>query len=241
MSKNLYLCVPDPFDSSTGARLERMGILRPDGEVNVEVMRAFVQIFGGLFFDDLCDFSSDQGEVSAVTAAFSELAARKDCQNIYLLISLQYDTIRKPLPDPIWWLAGCAPALSLFCLGFVERLLEFFGLLDEKQRQKLLSLFALLLQSPAAVMREPYVKHFCIERYQALYELRAKSKNLVRIIFTLTDDGDILFLTPFIKRHKRNTMQALDRSLDCLTHIRDGSCSTQELSIKFFLNGGITV
>ena len=114
-------------------------------------------------------------------------------------------------------------------------LLEFFGLLDEKQRQKLLSLFALLLQSPAAVMREPYVKHFCI------YELRAKSKNLVRIIFTLTDDGDILFLTPFIKRHKRNTMQALDRSLDCLTHIRDGSCSTQELSIKFFLNGGITV
>ena len=26
MSKNLYLCVPDPFDSSTGARLERMGI-----------------------------------------------------------------------------------------------------------------------------------------------------------------------------------------------------------------------
>lgn len=72
-------------------------------------------------------------------------------------------------------------------------LLEFFGLLDEKQRQKLLSLFALLLQSPAAVMREPYVKHFCIERYQALYELRAKSKNLVRIIFTLTDDGVTCF------------------------------------------------
>lgn len=34
-------------------------------------------------------------------------------------------------------------------------LLDFFGALDEKQRQKLLSLFALLLQSPAAVMREP--------------------------------------------------------------------------------------
>ena len=90
-------------------------------------------------------------------------------------------------------------------------------------------------------MREPYVKHFCIERYQALYELRAKSKNLVRIIFTLSDDGDILFLTPLTKRQQRTTMQALDRSLDCLTHIRDGSCSTQELSIKFFLNGGITV
>lgn len=121
-------------------------------------------------------------------------------------------------------------------------LLEFFGTLDEKQRQKLLSLFAMLLQSPAAVMREPYVKHFCIKRYQALYELRAKSKNLVRIIFTLTDSGDILFLVPFVKRHKkRNTMQALERSLDYLAHIKDGSCSVQELSIKFFLNGGIAV
>lgn len=118
---------------------------------------------------------------------------------------------------------------------------DFFDSLDEKQRQKLLSLFALLLQSPAPVMREPYVKHFTIERYQDLYELRAKSKNLVRIIFTLTDNGDILFLTPFVKRHKRNTMQALDRSLNYLAHIRDGSCSVQELSIKFFLNGGIAV
>lgn len=123
MSKNLFLRVPDPFDSSTSARLERMGILRPDGQVNVETMRIFVQIFAGLFFDDLCDFYSDQDKLSFVTDAFSELAVRKDCQNIYLLISLQYDTIRKPLPDPIWWLAGCAPALSLFCLGFVERLL----------------------------------------------------------------------------------------------------------------------
>jgi len=124
MPKNLYLRVPDPFDESTAARLERMGILRPNGEVNIETMRAFVQIFAGLFFDDLCDFYSDQEEVTAVTSAFSELSVRKDCQNIYLLISLQYDTIRKPLPDPIWWLAGCAPALSLFCLGFVERLLK---------------------------------------------------------------------------------------------------------------------
>lgn len=120
-------------------------------------------------------------------------------------------------------------------------LLDFFDDLEEKQRQKLLSLFSMLLQAPAAVMREPYVKHFRIERYQALYELRAKSKNLVRIIFTLTESGDVLFLTPFVKRHKRNTMQALDRSLDYLAHIKDGSYSVKELSIEFFINGGIMV
>ena len=121
----------------------------------------------------------------------------------------------------------------------VPPLFDSFGDLDEKQRQKLLSLFSMLLQAPAAVMREPYVKHFRIERYQSLYELRAKSKNLVRIIFTLTEDGDVLFLTPFVKRHKRNTMQALERSLEYLAHIRDGSCSAKELSIEFFINGGI--
>ena len=121
--------VSDPFNSSSGARLERMGVLRPDGSVNVEIMRAFVRIFSGLFFDELCDFYTSQEQVSPVLTAFSELAARGDHQNIYLLLSLQYDTIRKPLPDPIWWLAGSPPALSLFCLGFVEQLL----LLEKEQ------------------------------------------------------------------------------------------------------------
>ena len=64
-------------------------------------------------------------------------------------------------------------------------LYDFFNdELNEKQRQKLLSLFALMLQAPVSVMREPYVKHFTLERYSSLYELRAKSKTLVRIIFT---------------------------------------------------------
>lgn len=117
-------------------------------------------------------------------------------------------------------------------------LYDFFEALGEKQRQKLLTLFAMFIRCPTAVMREPYVKHFRIERYQALYELRAKSKTLVRVVFTLMDNGDVLFLAPFIKQHKRNTMQALDRSLDYLAQVRDGSCSIQELSIKFFVNGG---
>ncbi len=117
-------------------------------------------------------------------------------------------------------------------------LYAFLDGLEEKQRQKLFSLFALFLQAPEAAMKEPYVKHFKIERYQALYELRAKSKNVVRIIFTLTEEGDVLFLAPFIKRRRRDTMQALDISLRLLVRTRDGSCSIQELSIKSYINGG---
>lgn len=117
-------------------------------------------------------------------------------------------------------------------------LYAFLDGLEEKQRQKLFSLFALFLQAPGAAMKEPYVKHFKIERYQALYELRAKSKNVVRIIFTLTGQGDVLFLVPFIKRHRRDTQQALDASLRLLAKTKDGSCSIQELSIKSYINGG---
>lgn len=100
-------------------------------------------------------------------------------------------------------------------------LYTFLDNLEEKQRQKIFSLFALLLQLPETAMREPYVKHFGIERYQSLYELRAKSKNMIRITFTLKEDGDILFLVPFIKRRQRDTEKALEHSLRLLAEFRD--------------------
>ena len=109
-------------------------------------------------------------------------------------------------------------------------LYTFFASLNGKQRQKLLSLFAMLLQAPQAILKEPYIKHFSLERYHTFYELRAKSKNLVRIIFVLTPEGDILFLVPFIKRRRRDTMQALEGALKLLDRLRSGSYSVQELS-----------
>ena len=111
-------------------------------------------------------------------------------------------------------------------------LYAFLDTLEEKQRQKIFSLFALLLQAPEAAMREPYVKHFGIERYQSLYELRAKSKNMIRITFTLTESGDILFLTPFIKRRQRDTEKALEHSLRLLAQLRDHPDWVVEYTIK---------
>ncbi len=111
-------------------------------------------------------------------------------------------------------------------------LYTFLDSLEEKQRQKIFSLFALLLQMPVAAMREPYVKHFGIERYQALYELRAKSKNMIRITFTLTEEGNILFLVPFIKRRQRDTMQALEQSLRLLAELREHPDCAVEYKVK---------
>lgn len=117
-------------------------------------------------------------------------------------------------------------------------LCRFFQGLEDKQRRKLLTLFLMLMRAPAAVMREPYVKHFTLERYQSLYELRAKSKILVRIIFCRGGKGELLLLTPFIKHSRRDTMQALEAALAQKAAVEDGTCSVRELSIEFFRQGG---
>ena len=61
--------------------------------------------------------------------------------------------------------------------------------------------------------KEPYVKHFSIEKYKRFYELRLKaSGTMVRIIFYNIDENVIL-LYAFVKNDKRDTEQALEYSL----------------------------
>lgn len=97
---------------------------------------------------------------------------------------------------------------------------EFLTSLDEKLKQKLLRQIFLLAQIPLCDLKEPHFKHFVLEKYSQLYELREKSKVLVRIIFTIRD-GDIILLVPFIKRQSRDTMKALEQSLKMLADIRE--------------------
>lgn len=68
-------------------------------------------------------------------------------------------------------------------------------------------------------MKEPHIKHFVLERYRDFYELREKSKILIRIIFTI-GDGDIILLAPFIKRQRRDSEKALEQAVRMLTDIR---------------------
>lgn len=67
--------------------------------------------------------------------------------------------------------------------------------------------------------KEPYVKHFSIEKYKRLYELRLKAAGtMVRIIFYNIDDN-IILLNAFIKRDKRDTEQALEHALKIIEHL----------------------
>ena len=99
---------------------------------------------------------------------------------------------------------------------------KFLSLLEPKLRRKLRWQFFKLSKTERLELKEPHFKHFALERYSSLYEMREKSKILVRVIFTIDDaSGDIVLLAPFIKRQPRDTMRALEQSLCMLAEIRE--------------------
>lgn len=126
---------PDPFDGSAETRLRRMGLLTGEGEVDDTAMEAFIHVFSASLFDDLCDAFEDRRELSRSLSAFRELTERQEPKSIFLLISLQYDSLRKPLPDPVWWLAGHVPALSRFSLGFAAYLLQLAENMEKTEKE----------------------------------------------------------------------------------------------------------
>ena len=126
---------PDPFDGSAVARLRRMGLLTEAGEVDGAAMETFTHVFAASLFDDLCVAFEDRRELSRALSAFRELAERQEPKSIFLMISLQYDTLRKPLPDPVWWLAGYVPALSRFSLGFASYLLQLAEDMEKTEKE----------------------------------------------------------------------------------------------------------
>jgi len=97
---------------------------------------------------------------------------------------------------------------------------DFLGTLDEKLKDKLLLQIFYLKSLSMCELKEPHFKHFVLEKYNMLYELRERNKILVRVIFTFCD-GDILLLTPFTKRQPRDTMRALEQSIRILAELRE--------------------
>ena len=108
----------------------------------------------------------------------------------------------------------------------------FIAGLDTKLREKLLRQIIPLPRMPPSILREPHYKHFTLERYRSLYEVRAKNGVAVRVIFTILPEGRVLLLYGFSKRQSRDTMQALDQSLRILAAFREHPEHAVEYKIK---------
>ena len=87
----------------------------------------------------------------------------------------------------------------------------FINGLTKKQRDKIFQLL-FLIATDANALTPPHVKAFRIEKYKGMYELRARMVKMIRIIFRLDEEGDIVLLHAFMKKHERSTEQALDIS-----------------------------
>ncbi len=122
MSNNMRNDRPtrSPFDSAAIHRLRRMGLAAADGTVDRDAMAVFCRIFAGQFYDDLRDYH--QGDPAAVKAALTLLADAGDPHGKFLMICLQYDSIYRPLPDPVWWLSGSPAFAEAFADGFLAHL-----------------------------------------------------------------------------------------------------------------------
>lgn len=108
----------------------------------------------------------------------------------------------------------------------------FLDGLAPKFREKLIVQILRLSQTPRSELKEPHYKHFSIERYNRLYELRERNKVAVRIIFAHEPSGDVVLLNAFVKRQKRDTMQALEQSLRILAELREHPEYAVEFIVK---------
>lgn len=95
---------------------------------------------------------------------------------------------------------------------------DFFQKANDKIRRKIL--FQLkYIKDERNVFAEPYVKHFSIEKYRKLYELRIKATGtMVRVIF-YEHNGEIILLHAFYKRDRKDTEKALEMGLKILHSI----------------------
>lgn len=110
--------------------------------------------------------------------------------------------------------------------------MEFIDSLEPKLRDKLIRQILHLSRAKLPDLKEPHYKHFVIERYRELFELRERGKVLIRIIFTLRPDGGIILLHAFLKRQSRDTMKALEQALKILSRIRDCPDRVVEFKVR---------
>ena len=109
---------------------------------------------------------------------------------------------------------------------------DFIEGLEPRLRDKLVRQILYLSRTSLPELREPHYKHFSIEKYQSLYELREKGRVVVRIIFTPCPNGNYLLLHAFVKRQKRDTEKALEHSLRLLASLWDHPECAVEYIVK---------
>ena len=114
-----------PFDPVARERLWRLGLLTSEDRVNTVALEAICAVHAALLFSQIYDACGDWARTLSVCRRITSQAPLVSDRQVLLLISIQYDTIAKPLPEVIWWISGSEILLAPFVRGFVRKLDEF--------------------------------------------------------------------------------------------------------------------
>ena len=91
-----------------------------------------------------------------------------------------------------------------------DYVMHFMRGCSEKIREKFKFLIYRLL-TECELPREPHIKHFTIEKYKAIYEMRIRIDNqIVRVMFSLYHGRDILLLHAFYKHSPQDGERGLE-------------------------------
>lgn len=96
----------------------------------------------------------------------------------------------------------------------------------ESTHKKIRSKFNFMLhfvKDERNMLCEPYVKHFSIDKYKMLYELRIRANGtMVRVIYYKAEEN-IILLHAFFKKSRRDTENALEYALKILNSFDDSA------------------
>jgi len=101
-----------------------MGLADESGNPDRDAVAVCSCIFAGQFFDDLCDYFESYDGVRGLITELSEAAETAEGKRKFLLVCLQYDSIYRTLPDPVWWISGNPAIAELFADGFLAHLIQ---------------------------------------------------------------------------------------------------------------------
>ena len=104
---------------------------------------------------------------------------------------------------------------------------EFIKATNDKIKEKLIFQLS-YIRDESNPFCEPYVKHFSMERYRQMYEIRVKAaERMMRIIF-YEKNGEIILLHAFYKHDRKDTEKALEAAHKILENITDKNGSVTE-------------
>ncbi len=112
----------NPFDPSATARLRRANLIDEKGIANAKAISVLASSFAAFLYDDICDSCDSYTCITTIketllNAQASGLPKRK----LFLNICLQYDTLHKPLPDVMWWMAGNDGVVAAFVDAYIAK------------------------------------------------------------------------------------------------------------------------